>query len=60
EGRGIRRDAEQAEELRRRACELGATLGCMTWAIPSAPAPSYSGEVPPQVVRPAGPSNLQR
>jgi TPR repeat protein/serine/threonine protein kinase len=60
EGRGVRRDPEQAEELRQRACELGATLGCAVGAIPSAPAPVYSGEVPPQVVQPPGPSNLHR
>jgi TPR repeat protein/serine/threonine protein kinase len=60
EGRGVRRDPEQAEELRQRACELGATLGCAAGGIPSAPAPSYSGEVPSQVVQPPGSSNLHR
>jgi TPR repeat protein len=55
DGKGVARDPAQAEELRQRACELGATLGCAPAALPSTAAPTLSAERPPQTIHPPTP-----
>lgn len=60
EGRGVTPSPEEAEELRQKACEMGATLGCS--ADPAKPAPSGSGalpgERPPQGIRLPAPDQI--